>query len=132
MLEQLKEEVYKSNMLLSKYNLITFTWGNVSGVYREKNLVAIKPSGIEYDNLRVEDIVIVDFDYNVIEGKYKPSSDTKTHIEIYKVFGDIGGICHTHSSWATSFAQAGLSIPCYGTTHADYMYGDIPCVRNLT
>ncbi len=132
MLEKLKEDVYKANMLLPKYGLVTFTWGNVSGIDREKNLIAIKPSGIDYEELSADDIVIVDFDCNVVEGKYKPSSDTKTHIELYKAFENIGGVVHTHSSWATSFAQAAVSIPCYGTTHADYMYGEIPCVRNLT
>ncbi len=132
MLEQLKENVYKANLLLPKYNLVTFTWGNVSAIDREQNLIAIKPSGIEYDELKTDDIVILDFDCNVVEGRYKPSSDTKTHIELYKSFPNIGGVVHTHSAWATSFAQAAMPIPCYGTTHADYMYGEIPCVRNLS
>lgn len=132
MLEKLKEEVYKANMDLPKYGLVTFTWGNVSGIDREKGLFVIKPSGVEYDALTPEDMVVVDLEGNVVEGKYRPSSDTPTHLELYKAFPNIGGVVHTHSSWATSWAQAGRSIPCYGTTHADYMYGEIPCVRNLT
>ena len=123
MLEQLKKEVYEANMLLPKYGLVTFTWGNVSGIDRESGLFVIKPSGVEYDKLTPEDMV---------EGHYNPSSDTATHLELYKAFPDMGGIVHTHSPWATSWAQAGRGIPCYGTTHADYMYGEIPCVRNLT
>ena len=132
MLEKLKKKVYEANMLLPKYGLVTFTWGNVSAIDRATGYIAIKPSGVEYDKLNIEDIVIVDLEGNVIEGHYKPSSVTATHIELYKGSQDIGGIVHTHSSWATSWAQAGRSIPCYGTTHADYMYGEIPCVRNLT
>ena len=132
MLEELKKEVYEANMLLPKYNLVTFTWGNVSGIDREKGLFVIKPSGVEYDKLRPEDMVVVDLQGNKVEGEYNPSSDTATHVELYNRFKDIGGVVHTHSSWATSWAQAGRSIPCYGTTHADYIYGDIPCVRNLT
>ena len=132
MLEQLKREVYEANMLLPKYGLVTFTWGNVSGIDRESGLFAIKPSGINYENLTPDDMVIVDLDGNKVEGKYNPSSDTATHLELYKAFRDMGGIVHTHSNWATSWAQAGRGIPCYGTTHADYMYGEIPCVRNLT
>lgn len=132
MLESLKQEVYEANMLLPKYNLVTFTWGNVSGIDREKGLFVIKPSGVEYEKLTKDDMVVVDLDGNVVEGKYKPSSDTKTHIELYKAFPKIGGIVHTHSTFAASFAQAGRDIPCYGTTHADYMYGSIPCIRNLT
>lgn len=132
MLEKLKEKVYKANMALPKYNLVTFTWGNVSEIDRDTNLIVIKPSGVDYDKLTPNDMVVVDLNGNVIEGNLKPSSDTPTHIELYKAFNNIGGIVHTHSPWATSWAQAGRSIPCYGTTHADYMYNDIPCVRNLT
>lgn len=132
MLEQLKKEVYEANMLLPQYGLVTFTWGNVSGIDRESGLFVIKPSGVDYDKLTWEDMVVMDLDGNKVEGKYKPSSDTATHLELYKAFPDVGGIVHTHSAWATSWAQAGRGIPCYGTTHADYMYGEIPCVRNLT
>ncbi|WP_308053912.1 L-ribulose-5-phosphate 4-epimerase [Enterocloster lavalensis] len=132
MLEQLKKEVYEANMLLPRYNLVTFTWGNVSGIDRESGLFVIKPSGVDYDMLRPEDMVVVDLDGNRVEGEMNPSSDTATHVELYKAFPNIGGIVHTHSPWATSWAQAGRGIPCYGTTHADYMYGEIPCVRNLT
>ena len=132
MLEELKKEVYEANMLLPKYKLITFTWGNVSGIDRESGLFVIKPSGVEYDELKPEDMVVVDLEGNVVEGKYRPSSDTATHLELYKAFPEIGGVVHTHSSYATSWAQAGRSIPCYGTTHADYIYGEIPCVRCLT
>ncbi len=131
MLEELKKRVYEANMLLPKYNLVTFTWGNVSEIDRQTNLFAIKPSGVDYDKLAPEDMVIVDLDGNVVEGKYRPSSDTPTHLELYKAFKNIGGVVHTHSSYATSWAQAGRSIPCYGTTHADYFYGEIPCVRCL-
>ena len=132
MLEQLKKEVYEANMLLPRYNLVTFTWGNVSGIDRESGLFVIKPSGVDYDKLRPEDMVVVDLDGNRVEGEMNPSSDTATHVELYKAFPNIGGIVDTHSPWATSWAQAGRGIPCYGTTHADYMYGEIPCVRNLT
>ncbi len=132
MLEELKKRVYEANMLLPKYGLVTFTWGNVSEIDRETGYFAIKPSGVDYDKLKPEDMVIVDLNGNKIEGKYNPSSDTATHVELYKAFPNIGGIVHTHSPWATSWAQAGRGIPCYGTTHADYMYGEIPCVRNLT
>ena len=132
MLEELKQKVYEANMLLPKYNLITFTWGNVSGIDRESGLFVIKPSGVEYDELKPEDMVVVDLEGNVVEGKYRPSSDTATHLELYKAFPELGGVVHTHSSYATSWAQAGRSIPCYGTTHADYIYGDVPCVRCLT
>ncbi len=132
MLEELKKEVYEANMLLPKYGLVTFTWGNVSGVDREKKLFVIKPSGVEYEKLSPDDMVVVDFDGNKVEGRYNPSSDTATHAELYSKFEDIGGVVHTHSSWATSWAQAGRSIPCYGTTHADYFYGSIPCLRVLT
>ena len=132
MLEELKKEVYEANMLLPKYGLVTFTWGNVSGIDREKGLFVIKPSGVEYDKLKPEDMVVVDLKGNKVEGDYKPSSDTATHMVLYNHFPDIGGVVHTHSSWSTSWAQAGRGIPCYGTTHADYLYGEIPCMRNLT
>ena len=132
MLEQLKKEVYEANLLLPKYDLVTFTWGNVSGIDREKGLFVIKPSGVEYDKLTPEDMVVMDLEGNKVEGRYNPSSDTPTHVVLYNRFPQIGGVVHTHSSWATSWAQAGRDIPCYGTTHADYIYGEIPCVRNLT
>lgn len=132
MLEALKKEVYEANMLLPKYELVTFTWGNVSGIDRESGLFVIKPSGVEYDALTPDDMVVVDLDGKRVEGRYNPSSDTETHRILYKAFPNAGGIVHTHSPWATSWAQAGRGIPCYGTTHADYMYGTIPCVRNLT
>lgn len=132
MLEELKKRVYEANMLLPKYKLITFTWGNVSEIDRETGIFAIKPSGVEYDLLTPDDIVLVDLEGNKVEGKYNPSSDTATHVELYKAFSQLGGIVHTHSSYATSWAQAGRSIPCYGTTHADYIYGEVPCVRCLT
>ncbi len=132
MLEKLKREVYEANMLLPEYGLVTFTWGNVSGIDREKGLFAIKPSGVPYGDLRPDDMVIVDLDGNKVEGKLNPSSDTATHAVLYKRFTDIGGVVHTHSQFATSWAQAGRDIPCYGTTHADYFYGDIPCLRVLT
>ena len=132
MLEQLKKEVYEANMLLPRYGLVTFTWGNESGIDRENGLFVIKPSGVEYEKLTPEDMVVVDLEGNKVEGRYDPSSDTPTHTELYNRFPQIGGIVHTHSAWATSWAQAGRDIPCYGTTHADYFYGAIPCVRNLT
>ena len=132
MLETLKETVWKANMLLPKYDLVTFTWGNVSGIDREKKLVVIKPSGVEYENLQAGDMTVVDMDGNIMEGRYKPSSDTATHLELYKAFPNIGGIVHTHSRWATSFAQAGRPIEPMGTTHADYFYGEIPCTRKMT
>lgn len=132
MLEQLKEQVYEANMLLPKYGLVTFTWGNVSAIDRESGLFVIKPSGVEYDRLTPEDMVVVDLEGRKVEGRYKPSSDTPTHVELYKAFPEIGGIVHTHSTYATSWAQAGRSIPCYGTTHADYIYEEVPCVRCLT
>lgn len=132
MYQELKERVLKANLQLPKYGLVTFTWGNVSEIDRENNVIAIKPSGVEYDDMKVDDIVVVDLDGNVIEGKLNPSSDTKTHIELYKAFQDIGGVVHTHSRQATIWAQAGLDIPALGTTHADYFYGDIPCTRQLT
>lgn len=132
MLEELKQEVYKANMDLPAYGLVTFTWGNVSGIDREKGLFVIKPSGVDYDKLSPEDMVVMDMEGNKVEGRYNPSSDTATHLELYKAFPEVGGVVHTHSSYATSWAQAGRSIPCYGTTHADYMYGEIPCVRCLS
>lgn len=132
MLELLKEQVLKANLLLPKYGLVTFTWGNVSGIDREKGLIVIKPSGVEYDGMTADDMVVTDLDGNVVEGKWKPSSDTATHLELYKAFPNIGGIVHTHSRWATSFAQAGRGIPAYGTTQGDYYYGEIPCTRKMT
>ena len=132
MLEELKKQVCEANLLLPQYGLVTFTWGNVSAIDRESGLVVIKPSGVPYDGMTVEDMVIVDLDGKVVEGKWKPSSDTPTHVELYKAFPQCGGIVHTHSSYATSWAQAGRDIHCYGTTHADYFYGDIPCLRCLT
>ena len=131
MLEALKQKVLEANLLLPKYGLVTFTWGNVSGIDREQNLVVIKPSGVDYDGMTADDMVVVDLDGNRVEGKWKPSSDTATHVELYKAFPNIGGVVHTHSSYATSWAQAGRDIPCYGTTHADYFYGAIPCLRCL-
>ena len=132
MLEELKKAVYEANMLLPKHNLVTFTWGNVSQIDRETGYFAIKPSVVEYEKLTPDDMVIMDLEGNKIEGRYNPSSDTPTHLELYRAFPKIGGVVHTHSPWATSWAQAGRGIPCYGTTHADYMYGEIPCVRCLT
>lgn len=132
MLEQLKKEVYEANMELPRRGLITYTWGNVSGRDAETGYFVIKPSGVDYDKLTPDDMVVVDLNGKVIEGKYRPSSDTPTHIELYKKYPEIGGIVHTHSPEATSWAQAGRSIPLYGTTHADYFYGSIPCARSLT
>ncbi len=132
MLEELKQKVFEANMLLPKYGLVTFTWGNVSGIDRESGLFVIKPSGVEYETMTRDDMVVMDLNGNRVEGNYKPSSDTPTHLELYKAFPEIGGIVHTHSSYATSWAQAGRDIPCYGTTHADYMYGEIPCARCLS
>lgn len=132
MLEELKQKVYEANMDLPRYGLVTFTWGNVSAIDRESGLFVIKPSGVDYDLLKPEDMVVMDLNGNKVEGKYNPSSDTPTHLELYKAFPEIGGVVHTHSTYATSWAQAGRSIPCYGTTHADYMYGEIPCARVLT
>ena len=132
MLEALKQEVYEANMMLVKHNLIIFTWGNVSGIDRERGLFVIKPSGVSYDELKPEDMVVVDLEGNVVEGKYRPSSDTDTHMALYRAFPNIGGVTHTHSLYATSFAQSGRDIPAYGTTHADYFYGDIPCTRKMT
>lgn len=132
MLEQLKKQVLEANLLLPKYGLVTFTWGNVSGIDRESGLVVIKPSGVPYEGMTEENMVVVDLDGKRVEGKWKPSSDTPTHVELYKAFPALGGIVHTHSRWATTFAQAGLDIPAMGTTHGDYFYGDIPCTRKMT
>ncbi len=132
MLEELKQIVYEANMDLPRYGLVTFTWGNVSAIDREAGLFVIKPSGVEYDKLKPEDMVVLDLEGNQVEGSYRPSSDTATHLELYRAFPQIGGVVHTHSSYATSWAQAGRDIPCYGTTHADYIYGPVPCLRCLT
>ncbi|MEE0432521.1 MAG: L-ribulose-5-phosphate 4-epimerase AraD, partial [Lachnospiraceae bacterium] len=132
MLEELKQKVYEANMDLPRYGLVTFTWGNVSAIDRESGLFVIKPSGVDYDKLTPEMMVVMDLNGNKVEGDLNPSSDTATHLELYKAFPEIGGIVHTHSSYATSWAQAGRDIPCYGTTHADYIYGPVPCVRCLT
>lgn len=132
MLEQLKKEVLKANLLLPKHGLVTFTWGNVSAIDREKGIIAIKPSGVEYDDMKEEDIVLVDLEGNVVEGNLKPSSDLMTHLEFYRNWPNIGGVVHTHSRWATSFAQAGKDIMALGTTQADYFYGAIPCTRLMT
>jgi L-ribulose-5-phosphate 4-epimerase len=131
-LERLKQEVLEANLDLPKYRMVTFTWGNVSGIYREQGLVVIKPSGVPYEELRLEDMVVVDLDGNIVEGRLLPSSDTPTHLVLYRAFPKIGGIVHTHSPWATSWAQAGRGIPALGTTHADYFYGEIPCTRRMT
>lgn len=132
MLEKLKDEVCRANLLLPRYGLVTFTWGNVSGIDRESGLVVIKPSGVPYDGMSPDDMVVVDLNGNPVEGRYKPSSDTPTHIELYKAFPNIGGIVHTHSRWATIFAQMGRGVPAAGTTHADYFYGEVPCTRPMT
>ena len=132
MLEELKQQVYEANMELPAKGLITYTWGNVSGIDREKGLFVIKPSGVPYEELKPEDMVVMNLQGEKIEGEMNPSSDTPTHLELYRAFETLGGIVHTHSPWATSWAQAGRSIPCYGTTHADYFYGEIPCARSLT
>ena len=132
MLENLKELVCKANLELPKYGLITFTWGNVSGIDRESGLVVIKPSGVSYDGMTAEDMVVVDLDGKVVEGKWKPSSDTATHVALYKAFPSLGGVVHTHSRWATTFAQAKKGIPAFGTTQGDYFYGEIPCTRLMT
>ena len=132
MLEELKQKVYEANMELPRRGLITYTWGNVSGIDREKGLFVIKPSGVDYDVLKPSDMVVMDLEGNKVEGEMNPSSDTATHVELYNAFKEIGGIVHTHSPHATAWAQAGRVLPCYGTTHADYFYGEIPCARNLT
>lgn len=133
MLEELKQEVWNANLQLPKHGLVTFTWGNVSGVDRESGLMVIKPSGVEYDAMRPEDMVVVDLKTGKsVEGRLNPSSDTSTHVELYKAFPQIGGVVHTHSRWATIFAQSGRGVPALGTTHADYFYGEIPCTRRMT
>lgn len=133
MLEALKKQVLDANLALVKYSLVTFTWGNVSGIDREAGLVVIKPSGVEYNAMTVDDMVVVALSTgDVVEGKWKPSSDTPTHLALYRAFPEIGGVVHTHSRWATSWAQAGRGIPAYGTTHGDYFYGEIPCTRRMT
>lgn len=132
MLEELKKKVYEANMQLPKHGLVTFTWGNVSEIDRESGLFVIKPSGVPYETMTPDDMVVMNLNGERVEGRYNPSSDTPTHAELYRAFPEIGGVVHTHSSWATSWAQAGRSIPCYGTTHADYIYGDVPCLRVLT
>lgn len=133
MLEELKEQVCKANLLLPKYNLVTFTWGNVSGVDREKGLMVIKPSGVEYTELKPSDMVVVDLKTGKkVEGDLNPSSDTDTHVVLYNSFANIGGVVHTHSRWATTFAQSGRGVTPLGTTHADYFYGEIPCTRKMT
>lgn len=132
MLEKLKEQVYQANLDLVKYNLVVFTWGNVSGIDREKDLVVIKPSGVSYTKMKPKDMVVMNLYGKVVEGDLKPSSDAATHLILYRQFHNIGGVVHTHSEWATSWAQAGKSIPFIGTTHADYFYGDIPCTRKMT
>ena len=132
MLEELKEKVFKANIDLVKNNLVVLTWGNVSGIDREKGLVVIKPSGVSYDDMKASDMVVVDLDGNVVEGNLRPSSDTITHIELYKKYESLGGIVHTHSTFATSWAQAKRDIPSYGTTHADTFYGSVPCTRKLS
>ena len=132
MLEKLKEEVLEANLQLPKYGLVVFTWGNVSAFDAESGLVVIKPSGVDYETMKAEDMVVVDLEGKVVEGRLRPSSDTPTHVYLYSRFPEIRGIVHTHSTWATAWAQSGLSLPCYGTTHADYFYGDIPMARTLT
>jgi L-ribulose-5-phosphate 4-epimerase len=132
MIEELKKQVYESNMALPKHGLVTFTWGNASGIDRASGLVVIKPSGVEYDRLSQDDMVVIDLDGRQVEGESRPSSDTATHLTLYRAFPEIGGVVHTHSRWATIFAQAGRGIPALGTTHADYFYGEIPCTRRMT
>ena len=132
MLEKLKEQVWKANLQLPAHGLVVFTWGNVSGIDRESGLFVIKPSGVEYDQLRPEAMVVMDLNGNKVEGELNPSSDTPTHLELYRNFPTIGGVVHTHSRWATIWAQSGRSIPAYGTTHGDYFYGPIPCTRAMT
>ncbi len=132
MYKKLKQRVFEANLELPKRNLVVFTWGNVSEIDRDLGVIAIKPSGVDYETMSAEDMVIVDLDGNPVEGKYKASSDLATHVELYKAFPDIKGIVHTHSKWATIFAQAKRAVPCFGTTHADYFYGDVLCTRELT
>ena len=133
MLEKLKQEVLEANLMLPKHGLVTFTWGNVSGVDRESGMFVIKPSGVEYDGMTADDMVVVSLETGEkVEGRYKPSSDTPTHLELYRAFPELGGVCHTHSRWATSFAMAGKGVMALGTTHGDYFYGEIPCTRKMT
>lgn len=132
MLEELKEKVFDANIELVRQNLVIYTWGNVSGIDREKGYVVIKPSGVDYDGMKASDMVVVDLDGNIIEGHYRPSSDTPTHLVLYREYDKMGGIVHTHSKWAVAYAQAGMPITAFGTTHADYFYNDIPCTRALT
>ena len=133
MLEDLKQAVWEANLRLPKHNLVTFTWGNVSGIDRQKGLMVIKPSGVEYDALKPSDMVVVDLETGkTVEGDLNPSSDTDTHLVLYRAFPNIGGVVHTHSRWATIFAQAGRGVPALGTTHGDYFYGEIPCTRRMT
>ena len=132
MLEELKKDVFENNLRLVKNNLVTLTWGNVSAIDREKGLIVIKPSGVSYDKMTAEDMVVVDMQGNKVEGRYNPSSDTPTHLELYKKFPEIGGIVHTHSRWATIFSQCGREVPALGTTHADAFYGAVPCTRRMT
>ena len=132
MLEQLKADVLAANLALPAHHLVTFTWGNVSAIDRQRGLVAIKPSGVAYETMKADDMVVVDLEGNVVEGLYRPSSDTATHLALYRRYPDLGGVVHTHSTHATAWAQAGLAIPALGTTHADYFFGDIPCTRALS
>ena len=133
MLEELKQKVLEANLMLPEHGLVTFTWGNVSAVDRESGMIVIKPSGVEYKGMKAEDMVVVSLaDGKVVEGRYKPSSDTPTHLELYRAFPELGGVCHTHSRWATSFAMAGKGIIALGTTHGDYFYGEVPCTRKMT
>lgn len=132
MLQKLKEQVLNANLDLVKHGLVIFTWGNVSAIDRGTGLVVIKPSGVAYEKMKAKDMVVVNLDGEIVEGNLKPSSDTATHLVLYRKFGNIGGVVHTHSEWATSWAQAGQGIPAIGTTHADYFYGEIPCTRKMT
>lgn len=132
MLERLKQQVLEANLLLPEYGLVAFTWGNVSAIDRESGLVVIKPSGIRYETMKASDMVVVGPDGTTVEGELRPSSDTPTHLALYRAFPNVGGIVHTHSRWATTFAQAGMGIPAMGTTQGDYFYGDIPCTRKMT
>lgn len=132
MLEKLKERVFQANLDLVKYNLVTLTWGNVSGIDREEGFIAIKPSGVDYDKMKIDDMVILDLEGRIVEGTLRPSSDTPTHLELYKNFPNIGGITHSHSEYATIFAQSCMEIPCFGTTHADHFFGSVPVTRFLT
>lgn len=132
MLEELKEKVFRANLDLVKHGLVIFTWGNVSGIDRESNLVVIKPSGVDYDTMKASDMVVVDLDGKVVEGNLRPSSDTPTHLAIYKAFPEVGGVVHTHSTYATAWAQAGVDLPNIGTTHADYFHDAVPCTRAMT